>query len=168
MRKQTLTIGNEYGAEYQGQYIFSEITWAKRSRIIQKHTKYHPLSGQVQTSDFIAIQAETIWAALKEQPQNQPLTLEKLLGEENGVPIALGELFSQVVNGLCALTREETAFLSEPSAAKNPPRHHRLSALQRIRLDPHRTRKTASPSHPPIHRYPQRNRPPSRRRKKQN
>ncbi|MCL5877279.1 MAG: hypothetical protein M1540_05655 [Candidatus Bathyarchaeota archaeon] len=120
MRKQTLTIGNEYGAEYQGQYIFSEITWAKRSRIIQKHTKYHPLSGQVQTSDFIAIQAETIWAALKEQPQNQPLTLETLLGEENGVPIALGELFSQVVNGLCALTREETAFLSEPSAAKNP------------------------------------------------
>jgi hypothetical protein len=120
MRKQTLTIGNEYGAEYQGQYVFSEITWAKRSRIIQKHTKYHPLSGQVQTSDFIAIQAETIWAALKEQPQNQPLTLEKLLGEENGVPIALGELLSQIVNGLCALTREETAFLSEPSAAKNP------------------------------------------------
>ncbi|MCW3984149.1 MAG: hypothetical protein NWE96_09160 [Candidatus Bathyarchaeota archaeon] len=120
MRKQTLTLGNEYGAEYQGQYVFSEITWAKRSRIIQKHTKYHPLSGQVQSSDFIAIQAETIWASLKEQPQSQPLTLEKLLGEENGVPIALGELLSQIVNGLCALTREETAFLSEPSAAKNP------------------------------------------------
>jgi hypothetical protein len=121
MRKQTLTVGNEYGAEYAGTYTFSEITWAKRSRIIQKHTKYHPLSGQVQTSDFIAIQAETIWASLKEQPAANPVTLERLLGEENGVPIALGELFSQVVNGLCALTREETAFLSEPSADKNPP-----------------------------------------------
>ena len=120
MRKQTLNLGVEYGAEYAGNYVFQEITWAKRSRIIQKHTKYHPLSGQVQSSDFIAIQAETIWAALKEQPQNQPITLEKLLGEENGVPIPLGELFSQGVNGLCALTREETAFLSEPSAAKNP------------------------------------------------
>jgi hypothetical protein len=119
MQKQTLNLGNEYGAEYQGKYVFQELTWAKRSRIIQKHTKYHPLSGQVQNSDFIAIQAESIWAALKEQPPNAPVTLQKLLDEENGVPIALGELFSQVVNGLCALTREETAFLSEPSAAKN-------------------------------------------------
>ena len=116
MRKQTLNLDNGYGAEYAVQ----EITWAKRSRIIQKHTKYHPLSGQVQSSDFIAIQAETIWAALKEQPESNPITLEKLLGEENGVPIPLGELFSQVVNGLCALTREETAFLFEPSDAKNP------------------------------------------------
>ena len=120
MRKETVNIGNEYGAEYAGKYVFQEITWAKRSRIIQKHTKYHPISGQVQTSDFIAIQAETIWAALKEQPQENPLTLEKLLGEENGIPIPLGELLSQVVNGLCALTREETAFLSEPSDDKNP------------------------------------------------
>jgi hypothetical protein len=120
MRKQTLDLGGEYGAEYAGKYVFGEITWAKRSRIIQKHTKYHPLSGQVQSSDFIAIQAETIWASLKEQPQSNPITLEKLLDEENGVPIALGELFSQVVNGLCALSREETAFLSEPSDAKNP------------------------------------------------
>jgi hypothetical protein len=120
MRKQTMILGQEFGAEYTGKYVFSEITWAKRSRIIQKHTKYHPISGQVQNSDFIAIQAETIWAALREQPQNNPLSLEKLLGEENGVPIALGELFSQIVNGLCALGREETAFLSEPLGAKSP------------------------------------------------
>jgi hypothetical protein len=120
MQKQTLTLGAEYGAEYAGTYVFGEITWAKRSRIIQKHTKYHPLSGQVQSSDFIAIQAETIWAALKEQPAGNPVSLEKLLGDECGVPIALGELFSQIVNSLCALTREETAFLSDASAAKNP------------------------------------------------
>jgi hypothetical protein len=120
MRKETVNIGTEYGVEYAGKYVFQELTWAKRSRIIQKHTKYHPITGQVQNSDFIAIQAETIWAALKEQPEGNPLTLDKLLSEENGIPIPLGELFSQVVNGLCALTREETAFLSEPSDAKNP------------------------------------------------
>lgn len=120
MRKQTLTIGKEYGVEYAGKYVFQELTWAKRSRIIQKHTKYHPISGQVQSSDFIAIQAETIWAALKEQPLGNPLSLEKLLGEENGIPIALGEMLSQVVNGLCALTPEETSFLYELSDAKNP------------------------------------------------
>ena len=127
MRRQTVNIGTEYGVEYAGKYVFQEFTWAKRSRIIQKHTKYHPVSGQVQSSDFIAIQAETIWAALKEQPQGNPLTLEKLLGEENGVPIPLGELLSQIVNSLCALTREETAFLSEPSDAKNPTQPSQIS-----------------------------------------
>ncbi len=128
MRKETLEVGAEYGAEYVGNYVFQEITWAKRSRIIQKHTRYHPVSGQVLSSDFIAIQAETIWAALKEQPSSQPLTLEKLLGEENGIPIALGELLSQTVNNLCAVTREESAFLSEPSDAKNPTPQSQTSA----------------------------------------
>lgn len=122
MRRESIEIGAEHDAEYAGRYVFQEITWAKRSRIIQKHTRYHPISGQVLSSDFIAIQAETIWAALKEQPPNQPLTLETLLGEENGVPIALGELLSRIVNNLCAVTAEETAFLSEPSDAKNPTR----------------------------------------------
>lgn len=120
MRKEVLEVDEKYGKEYTGRYVFEEITWAKRSRIIQKYTKYHPLSGQVMSSDFIAIQAETIGASLKEQPPNKPLTLEKLLGEEEGIPIALGELLSQTVNNLCAVTREETAFLSEPSDAKNP------------------------------------------------
>jgi len=120
MRRETLNLGTEYGAEYAGKYVFQELTWAKRSRIIQKHTRYHPVSGQVVSSDFIAIQAETIWAALKEQPLATPITLEKLLSEENGVPIPLGELLSKIVNDLCAMTREETAFLSAPSDARNP------------------------------------------------
>jgi hypothetical protein len=128
MRNETIEVGAEYGDEYAGKYVFQEITWAKRSRIIQKHTRYHPISGQVISSDFIAIQAETIWAALKEQPPNQPLTLERLLGEENGIPIPLGELLSKIVNDLCAVTREESAFLSEPSDAKNPTRQSQISA----------------------------------------
>ncbi len=120
MRKETVNINSEYGAEYAGKYVFQELTWAKRSRIIQKHTKYHPITGQVVNSDFITIQAETIWAALKEQPPSMPITLDKLLGEENGVPIALGELLSKIANNLCALSREETTFLSEQSDAKTP------------------------------------------------
>jgi hypothetical protein len=120
MRTESIEVDAEYGAEYAGKYVFQEITWAKRSRIIQKHTRYHPVSGQVLSSDFIAIQAETIWAALKEQPPNAPLTLENLLSEDDGIPIALGELFSKVVNNLCAVTREENAFLSAPLDAKNP------------------------------------------------
>ena len=119
MRKETVEIDERFGKEYAGKYVFSEITWAKRSRIIQKYTKYHPLTGQVVSSDYIAIQAETIMASLKEQPQHKPITLEKLLNEEDGIPIGLGELFSQIVNRLNNVSLEETAFLSEPSDAKS-------------------------------------------------
>jgi len=103
--------------------VFSEISWAKRSRLIQKYTKYHPVTGQILSSDYVAIQAETIWASLKKQPTNKPITLEKLLNEEEGIPIELGELFSQIVNKLCAITAQETRFLSEPSDEANLTQH---------------------------------------------
>jgi hypothetical protein len=107
MRKETLELDNRYGEEYAGRYVFKEITWMKRSRIITKYTKYHPMTGQIVSSDLPAIQVETIWASLKEQPTSKPITLERLLDEENGVPIELGELFSIVVNRLCGLSAEE-------------------------------------------------------------
>jgi len=116
---ESIELDERFGSEFAGKYVFSEITWAKRSRIIQKYTKYHQLTGQIASSDFIAIQAETIWASLKEQPQHKPITLEKLLNEENGIPIGLGELFSQIVNKLNSVTQEETTFLSEQSEDKS-------------------------------------------------
>ncbi|MGQ9565600.1 MAG: hypothetical protein ACUVT5_03525 [Candidatus Bathyarchaeales archaeon] len=108
MRKEEVILDDRFGAEYAGRYVFSEISWAKRSRIIQKHTRYHSVTGQVQSSDYVAIQAETIWASLREQPPTKPVSLEKLLNEdESGVPAALGELFSQVANRLCGVSSEE-------------------------------------------------------------
>jgi len=107
-KEETVEVDQRFGKDYAGKYVFQEITWAKRSRIIQKYTKYHPVSGQVLSSDYVAIQAETIWASLKEQPESKPITLEKLLSDEDGIPIGLGELFSKVVNKLCGVTLEET------------------------------------------------------------
>jgi len=107
-RKETVEIDGRFGKEYTGKYVLQEISWAKRSRIIQKHTKYHPTTGQIISSDYVAIQAETIWASLKEQPESKPITLEKLLSEEDGIPIGVGEFFSRVVNRLCGVTPEET------------------------------------------------------------
>jgi len=115
MRTKVLELDERFGKEYAGRYVFSEISWAKRSRIIQKHTKYSPVTGQVQSSDYVTIQAETIWASLKEQPAHKPITLEKLLSEEPGVPIPLGELFSQIANRLNSVSIEETRFLSGQS-----------------------------------------------------
>jgi len=108
MRTETVKLDNRFGKEYAGKYVFKEMSWMKRSRIITKYTKYHPVTGQVMNSDLPAIQAETIWASLKEQPETHPITFEKLMDEEIGIPIELGELFSNVVNRLCSLTLEET------------------------------------------------------------
>ena len=113
MKSESLEIDGRFGEEYQGKYVFGEITWAKRNRIIQKYTKYSKLSGEVESSDFIAIQAETIMASLHGQPESHPITLEKLLGEEVGVPIELGESFSKVANKLNAVSREDIRFLLE-------------------------------------------------------
>jgi len=123
MRTETVELDERFGKEYAGKYVFQEISWAKRSRIIQKHTKYHPITGQVVSSDYVAIQAEQIWASLKDQPSIKPISLEKLLSEENGIPIGLGELFSKVANRLCSVTTEETRFLSEQSDVENQARN---------------------------------------------
>jgi len=113
MRKERLEVDNRFGEEYAGKFVFQEITWAKRNRIIQKHTKYSPRTGQVISSDFIAIQAETIWASLRKQPSDKPITLEKLLSDDEGIPIELGELFSKIVNKLCGITHDDLRFLLE-------------------------------------------------------
>jgi len=123
MRTEKVEIDNRYGDEYAGRYVFQEITWAKRSRIIQKHTKYHPMTGQVISSDLVAIQAETIWASLRTQPDSKPISLQRLLGEDEGIPIELGELFSRVANRLCGITPDEQRFLSEPSEGEKPIQH---------------------------------------------
>jgi hypothetical protein len=123
MRSETVQIDDRFGEEYAGRYVFQEITWAKRSRIIQKHTRYHPSTGQVVGSDFVAIQAETVWASLREQPPHRPVTVEKLLGEEDGIPVELGEVFCKVANGLCGITRDEERFLSAPSDEANRIQH---------------------------------------------
>jgi hypothetical protein len=119
MRTEILELDERFGREFTGRYVFQEITWARRSHIIQKYTKYHPVTGQVQSSDFIAIQAETIWASLKEQPVSKPLTLQKLLSEDDGIPIELGELFSKVVNKLNGMTNEDVRFLLEQLDEEN-------------------------------------------------
>jgi hypothetical protein len=120
MQTETIEVDAHFGKEFAGRYVFSEINWAKRNRIIQKYTKYSKLTGQVESSDYVAIQAETIMASIKEQPESKPITLEKLLNEENGISIGLGERFSQIVNKLNIVSIEETRFLSAPSEKTNP------------------------------------------------
>ena len=139
MRTETIEIDERFGKEYAGLYVFQEMSWAKRSRIIQKHTKYSQMTGQIQNSDYVAIQAETIMASLREQPENKPITLEKLLNEENGVPIGLGELFSQIANRLNTLTTDETRFLSEQSEEASHTHQSRSTGSAKTSAGPQRS-----------------------------
>lgn len=118
-KTEEIELDEKFGKEYVGHYVFKEITWAKRSRIIQRHTKYSDVTGKVLKSDFVGIQAETVWASLKEQPKEKPISLEKLLDEEDGIPIGLGELFSKVVNKLNGVTHQDLRFLLEQLSEKD-------------------------------------------------
>lgn len=111
MREETVNIDKRFGEQFEGEYVFQEISWVRRSRIIQKHTKYHEITGKVIESDYVTIQAETICASLKTQPKNNPVTLELILDETKGFPIRLGELFSKVVNKLNSVSGKDSLFL---------------------------------------------------------
>ncbi len=120
MKQEIFDLDERFGEEYKGHYVLKETTWAKRNRIIQKHTKYHPMTGNIISSDYIAIQAETIMACIHGQPDSKPITLEKLLSDENGVPVPIGEMLSKIANKLCGINQEEAAFLSEQSETSDP------------------------------------------------
>ena len=47
MRTEKLELDETFENEHAGCCVFQEISWAKRSRIIRKYTKYHPITGQV-------------------------------------------------------------------------------------------------------------------------
>ena len=113
MRTESFEVDDKFGKEFAGKYVLRELTWAKRSRIIQKYTKYSPVTGQVVSSDEFAIQAEMLCASLKEQPENKPLTLQRLLDEENGIPVGLGEFLGKKVNSLSSVTSSDLHFLLE-------------------------------------------------------
>jgi hypothetical protein len=104
----TVSVDERFGKEYAGEYVFQEITRIKRLRIIKKYTKYNAQTGAVMDSDIAAIDAETIWASLKEQPNSKPITLERLLSEgEDGLPNRLTSLFARTVNELNGISPEE-------------------------------------------------------------
>jgi hypothetical protein len=121
MKSETLELDSRFGEEFAGKYVFKEITWAKRNRIIQKYTKYNNVTGDVVSSDFVAIQAETIMAALHGQPQSHPITLERLLADdpEQGLPYDLCELIAQTANRVCGLDKSESRFLSSASGGED-------------------------------------------------
>ncbi len=113
MNEKKVHIDKRYGAEFEGDYLFKEMFWGKKSHIMQKYTKYNQTTGVVESTDLVSIQAASIIACLHSQPQSKPLTFEKLLSEDDGIPQRLGEFFAQTVNELNGISREDLGFLLE-------------------------------------------------------
>jgi hypothetical protein len=111
MRKISLEVDDKYGSEYRGKYVLRELSWAKKSRIAENYMKINTQTGEVLKSDYVAIQAETLYAAIVAQPENKPITIAKLLDEENGVPDGLFRLFQKASNSINGVDPEEARFL---------------------------------------------------------
>jgi hypothetical protein len=101
--KGVLIVDDSYGPEFAGRYVFKPITWAKKRGIIAKHRKISHVNGQVISSDDTQIDAELILASLKSQPEGNPITLKRLLDEEDGIP-------DDLVEKLILKTREQNGL----------------------------------------------------------
>jgi len=108
VQTETVVLDESFGKEYAGKYVVQEITRRKRLNIIAKYTRYSQ-TGAILSTDMSAIDAETLWAALKEQPASNPISLEKLLEEdpERGVPNRVTSCLIKTVNKLKGLSAEE-------------------------------------------------------------
>lgn len=111
MRKISVEVDDKYGSEYRGKYVLRELSWAKKSRIAENYMKINTQTGEVLKSDYVAIQAEILYAAIVAQPENKPITIAKLLDEENGVPDGLFKFFQKASNSINGVDPEEARFL---------------------------------------------------------
>ena len=111
MRKASVEVDGKFGEEYKGKYVLRELSWAKKSRIAENYMKIDGQTGEVLRTDYVAIQAETLYAAIVAQPEPRPITIAKLLDEENGVPDGLFKLFLKASNSINGVSPEEARFL---------------------------------------------------------
>jgi len=113
-RRKEIELGEQFGKEYKGKYIFAGISWGISNRITAECTKINPVTRQ-SIINLKELQARMLMATLIEKPKI--ITMEHLLDETNkGLPIALGEVLMTVadsVNGYSAKDREEIKKLKQ-------------------------------------------------------
>ena len=110
MKTQTIELDNRFGEEYRGTYELRQVTQGEYEQIL---VSYMNTLGKVSKQDILKVNREMLWLALKKQPENKPITREKVvLGQvPYGLSIRLQDGYDQV-NGL---SLEEKRFLSGTS-----------------------------------------------------
>jgi len=113
-RRKEIELGEQFGKEYKGKYIFAGISWGISNRLTAECTKVNPVTRQ-SIVNLKELQAKMLMATLIEKPK--VITLEHLMDETSkGLPTVLGELLMSIadkVNGYSVEDREELKKLRE-------------------------------------------------------
>jgi len=114
MLEKRIKLGNQFGSEYEGEYLFLTIGWAMYNRLSAECTKVIP-ELQIADVNLKELNAKIMMATLIKKPKI--ITLAHLVDEsEKGLPPALGEILmaaTDYVNGYSPKQREEVKNLKE-------------------------------------------------------
>lgn len=114
METATIEIDKRFGEEFEGSYKFRQVTQGEYERVL---VSYMDALGKIAKQDILKVNREMLWIALVKQPENKPLTKDRVVQGQlpYGLSIKLQGAYDKV-NGLEA---EEQRFLSEPSEDAN-------------------------------------------------
>jgi hypothetical protein len=110
METATIEIDKRFGEEFEGSYTLRQVTQGEYERAL---VSYMDALGKIAKQDILKVNREMLWLALVKQPENKPLTKDRVVQGQlpYGLSIKLQGAYDRV-NGLEA---EEQCFLSEQS-----------------------------------------------------
>jgi hypothetical protein len=114
MEKAIVNIDKRFGEEFEGSYVFRQVTQGEYERVL---VGFMDALGKIARQDILKVNREMLWIALVRQPENKPLTKERVVQGQlpYGLSIKLQVAYDRV-NGLEA---EERRFLLEQSEGAN-------------------------------------------------
>jgi hypothetical protein len=114
METATIEIDKRFGEEFEGIYEFRQVTQGEYERAL---VSYMDTLGKIAKQDILKVNREMLWIALVKQPENKPLTKDRVVQGQlpYGLSIKLQATYDRV-NGIEA---EEQRFLSEPLGSAN-------------------------------------------------
>lgn len=114
METATIEINKRFGEEFEGAYKFRQVTQGEYERAL---VSYMDTLGKIAKQDILKVNREMLWIALVKQPENKPLTKDRVVQGQlpYGLSIKLQAAYDRV-NGIEA---EEQRFLSEPLGSAN-------------------------------------------------
>jgi hypothetical protein len=114
METATIEIDKRFGEEFEGAYKFRQVTQGEYERVL---VSFMDALGKIAKQDVLKVNREMLWIALVKQPENKPLTKDRVVQGQlpYGLSIKLQGAYDRV-NGLEA---EEQRFLSEPLGSVN-------------------------------------------------
>ena len=114
METARIEIDRRFGEEFAGVYEFRQVTQGEYERVL---VSFMDALGKIAKQDILKVNREMLWTALVNQPENKPLTKDRVVQGQlpYGLSIKLQGAYDRV-NGIEA---EEQRFLSEPSDSAN-------------------------------------------------